>query len=280
MDAMASEKQDHWTTNAYTNVASFVPELANRVFEWLDPNPDDIILDIGCGDGLLSSKIKSKCHWVVGLDSSTNLIMAAQVKYSKTSNLLFEVRDCTRLNEPASKAYTQNFHKVFSNAALHWILRDSKTRSNVFESIHKALRPEGTFVFEMGGAGNVAEVHGALISAMVHHGMSVQAAREACPWYFPSEDMMRELLENAGFMVEKIEIEYRPTRLNEVEDGGLEGWVRLFGASMLESLEKQKRERVIREVVEALRSVVSREGGEGGQWLGYVRLRVLARKWT
>lgn len=34
---------------AYQNAASFVPKLAVEVVKWLDPQQDDVILDIGCG---------------------------------------------------------------------------------------------------------------------------------------------------------------------------------------------------------------------------------------
>lgn len=67
---MAAEKQDNWssevkpppptitkinpptnprTTKAYQHSASFVPKLATKIMQWLDPQPDDVILDIGCG---------------------------------------------------------------------------------------------------------------------------------------------------------------------------------------------------------------------------------------
>lgn len=34
---------------AYQNSASFVPKLAGKVVSWLDVQPDDVILDLGCG---------------------------------------------------------------------------------------------------------------------------------------------------------------------------------------------------------------------------------------
>ena len=37
------------TTQAYQNAASFVPKLATKVLQYLDIQPDDVILDIGCG---------------------------------------------------------------------------------------------------------------------------------------------------------------------------------------------------------------------------------------
>ena len=37
------------TEQAYQSAASFVPKLATKVVQWLDPQPDDVILDVGCG---------------------------------------------------------------------------------------------------------------------------------------------------------------------------------------------------------------------------------------
>lgn len=165
-----------------------------------------------------------------------------------------------------------------SNAALHWILCSPDTRHATLRAIFSALKPKGKFVFEMGGAGNVAEVHAALFFALMRHGpMSVSAAQAASPWFFPSDQWMRKTLEDIGFEVDKLELEYRPTRLtDDKEKGGLEGWVRLMGASMLEVIEDAgNRESAVREVCEVLGPIVTREE-DGSQWLGYVRLRGVA----
>ena len=130
----------------------------------------------------------------------------------------------------------------------------------------------------MGGAGNVSDVHTALLAAVVHQGTSIQEAHEASPWFFPSETLMAKLLSEAGFTVEKSELEYRPTELTTGEEGGMEGWVRLMGAQILESLEDEsRREAAIREVCGVLKRVCTHEE-DGSQWLGYVRLRMVARK--
>lgn len=274
-------EKDHWTPSAYTSSASFVPLLTSKILSWLSPHPSDKILDLGCGDGVLTANLRSQhpSLSVTGIDSSPNLVTSAKASYGKTPGLSFAVQDCRYL-ERWTGFQEGGYDKIFSNAALHWILRDEGTRVGVLENTFKMLKPGGTFTFEMGGAGNVAEVHTALLSTLVHQGISIEKARELSPWFFPSEVQMRNLLEGVGFVVEKMEIEYRPTRLTESEEGGIEGWVRLMGAQFLEGLggDKEKRERVVREVCEVLRSVISREEGEGGMWLGYVRLRVLARK--
>lgn len=130
----------------------------------------------------------------------------------------------------------------------------------------------------MGGAGNVPEVHTALISAIVHQGVPIDRAREASPWFFPSDVWMRKALEDVGFVVQILEVEYRPTKLTTGNEGGLRGWVNLMGASMLEVLEDEfRREAAIDEVCEVLSTVITRIEDES-QWLGYVRLRGVATK--
>ncbi|KAL1855568.1 hypothetical protein Plec18170_004289 [Paecilomyces lecythidis] len=129
----------------------------------------------------------------------------------------------------------------------------------------------------MGGHGNVAEVATAILSALVHRGVSIEKARESNPWFFPSDTWMKQALESIGFEVEKIELEYRPTKLTTAASGGLEGWVKLMGAHMLDILPETERNSAVKEVCEILQTAVTR-AEDGSQWLGYVRLRGIAKK--
>lgn len=270
-------KKDHWTGEAYSASASFVPKLADKIVSWLDPQPTDRILDLGCGDGALSAKINDHCASITALDSSPNMISAARKSYGSTSGLSWQVQDCRHVEDCAA-VETEAYTKVFSNAALHWILRDPGTRESVLRGAFRALERGGTFAFETGGAGNVAEVHAALLAAVVHQGVSIERAREAVPWFFPSEALMKQLLEGIGFIVQKSELDYRPTRLTTEKEGGIEGWVRLMGAQILETLSSvDKREAAIKEVCDVLSTILTHEE-DSSMWLGYVRLRVLARK--
>ncbi|KAH6651027.1 hypothetical protein F5144DRAFT_481458 [Chaetomium tenue] len=229
-----AEQKDNWSSDAYQNAASFVPKLATKVMQWLDPQKDDVILDVGCGV----------------LDATT-------LPTSTTTTL-----------PPAT------FTKAFSNAALHWILSAPSTRSAVFRGVGAALQPGGTFVFEMGGLGNVAEVRAALLSA-VGRRVGVARAAAADPWFFPDEEWVKGFLEGTvgGWEVKRVEREWRPT---VADVGGVEGWVRLMGKMWFEVLPEGEREECIREVVEVLEVVCSQPGG--GYMLSYVRLRVVARK--
>lgn len=93
---------------------------------------------------------------------------------------------------------------------------------------------------------------------------------------------MRSALEKVGFRdIEKLEIEYRPTKLTaEQKDGsgGVEGWLRLMGAQMLDVLDSEEaRDAAVKEACELLETIVTREE-DGSKWFGYVRLRGVARK--
>ena len=275
--SLVHQTKDNWTANAYSASASFVPLLTQEIVQWLDPQPDDTILDLGCGDGLLTAKVRSSGARVAGFDASANLIKTAESTYGTNEGLSWNLLDCRYL-ESSNFVKEAEYTKVFSNAALHWILRDASTRMSVFQGVHKALRPGGTFIFETGGAGNVADVHTALLAALVHQGIAIEEARETCPWFFPSETLMKQMLEKVGFTVEKMKLEYRPTRLTTEKEGGLEGWLRLMGADFLDVLPTMdKREAVVQEVCDVLQTVLTHEE-DGSMWLGYVRLKVVARK--
>jgi len=130
----------------------------------------------------------------------------------------------------------------------------------------------------MGGMGNVSEMHAALLSAIARR-IGISKARACDPWFYPDEKWMRAALIEAGFEVEKAELEYRPTPTEKGSGGGVEGWVRVMGKQFFDAVAAEgtgEREECVREVVDVLDSVC--EAPDGERFIGYVRLRVRARK--
>ncbi|KAL4985883.1 S-adenosyl-L-methionine-dependent methyltransferase [Aspergillus falconensis] len=275
MSTTLIEQKDHWSSEAYSTSASFVPKLTQTLLQYLDPQPTDKVLDIGCGDGKFTELFLPHVSKVLGVDSSPAMIEAAKKDYGG-EKAEFRVLDCCFL-EQAGDVADGSWDKVVSNAALHWILRNRSTRLSTLKGIHASLKKGGAFVFEMGGHGNIAEIQAAMQYALLRQGISIEKAREVYPWFFPSVAWMTTTLESIGFNVVKMETEYRPTKLTSDVNGGLAGWVKLMGAASLDIWEAEKREEAVREVCEVLEPVVTREE-DGSQWLGYVRLRGVAVK--
>ncbi|KXH65015.1 methyltransferase [Colletotrichum nymphaeae SA-01] len=280
---MAEQKEDKWSSEAYQHSASFVPKLATKVVQWLDVQKDDVILDVGCGDGVLDvefgkvlSQGKGSLH---GIDASPGMISAAKkaVSAAGLSNCEFEVLDATKITTSSTPTlHTPTFTKAFSNAALHWILRPPGSHIPVFTAIRDALLPGGTFALEMGGLGNVAEMRTAIVMAVARR-VGMEKAVAVDPWFFPDEEWLKTVLEKevGGWEVLKVEREWRPTTADK---GGVEGWVRLMGKELLDAVPEEggQREEAVREIVEVLRHVCKIPGD--GEMISYVRLRCLARK--
>ena len=49
MSSATNPKPDYWSSQAYNSAASFVPLLTSTVVAYLDAQPSDAVLDIGCG---------------------------------------------------------------------------------------------------------------------------------------------------------------------------------------------------------------------------------------
>ncbi len=67
-----------WSSEGYAKNARFVTDLGTPVLELLAPRPGEHILDVGCGDGVLTKKIADLGCSVVGVDSSADFVASAR----------------------------------------------------------------------------------------------------------------------------------------------------------------------------------------------------------
>jgi trans-aconitate methyltransferase len=243
-----------WNSSRYEKNARFVSDLGEPLVDLLNPQPGERILDLACGDGVLTEKIIAKGAEVVGVDSSADMVAAAQKR-----GVDARVVDAYHLD------FAPEFDAVFSNAALHWMKRDPDA---VIQGVRRALKPNGRFVAEMGGHGNVAAITVALCATIEKYGANGEAM---IPWYFPSADEYRERLNRAGFRTEYIELIPRPTPLPT----GMRGWLETFAIPFTNSLPQEARADFLDESTERLRPVLC---DTSGHWTAdYVRLRFLTR---
>jgi trans-aconitate methyltransferase len=243
--------QQTWSSEGYAKNARFVTDLGAPVLELLAPRAGEHILDVGCGDGVLTKKIADLgCH-VVGLDSSADFVASAR-------KLGLEVVE----KSASDMDFVARFDAVFSNAALHWM----KDADAVIGRIARALRPRGRFVAEMGGHGCVATIHSALIEELDRRGYD---GRAASPWYFPTAEDYGARLAAAGFEVPYIALIPRPTPLPDMM-----GWLATFSGYFTAVLPAAERQNYLESVRERIRP---RLCDANGNWTAdYVRLRFVA----
>ncbi len=243
-----------WNPKDYDQNARFVSDLGIGVLDLLAPQPGERILDLGCGDGVLTKKIRDLGNEIVGVDASPEFIQASRALGLDA-----------RWMDGQALTFTGEFDAVFSNAALHWMKRSEE----VIRGVHRALRPGGRFVAEMGGEGNIARIERATREALQKRSLSDQAPD---PNFYPSPGQYRSLLENAGFRVERMEHFLRPTPLPK----DMKTWLRTFRKSYLTLLEPNEIEPFLEEIQEALRPDLC---DSQGRWTAdYVRLRFKAVK--
>jgi SAM-dependent methyltransferase len=243
-----------WDPQTYARHARFVSDLAGPVVELLAPRAGERILDLGCGDGVLTAKLAAIGCDMVGVDGSP-----AQVEATRALGLDARLMDGERLELDAG------FDAVFSNAALHWMRRPGA----VIDGVFRALKPGGRFVAEMGGYGCVAQIEAAIGGALARRGIDAAALN---PWYFPTLEDYCARLGAGGFFVEYAALIPRPTAL----PGDLGAWLTNFAQSFTAILPSSERSVFIAEVQSVLRPRLC--DGQGQWWADYVRLRFKASR--
>jgi trans-aconitate methyltransferase len=244
----------HWNPDTYARNARFVSDLGAGVFELLDPRPGERVLDLGCGDGALTEQLVAAGCRVIAIDSS-----AAQIGAARARGL------DARRGRAETLPFKAEFDAVFSNAVLHWI----PDAGAVIASVHRALKPGGRFVAEFGGAGCVDTVRLALIAEANRRDLDGAALD---PWFFPTEEVYRALLEAHGFAVRAIALFSRPTPL----PGDISDWLETFAQPFLGAVPEGERRAFVEDVRAAVRPALY--DAERGWTADYMRLRFDAHK--
>lgn len=246
-----------WDAEKYTADFSFVHQYGNDVIGLLEKKAGGTVLDLGCGNGALTKALADQGWNAVGLDASKELLSAARNQYPGLSFLEGDAAGFS-LDHPADA--------VFSNAVFHWIAKERQP--DMMACVFEALKDGGQFVFEMGGYGNNAKIHGALKEAFEARGHAYRM-----PFYFPTIGEYAALLENAGFLVVYGTLFERPTKLKG-EDGLLD-WLLMFVKTPFEGISEEEKEEILRAAVRRLRPVLYKDGT---WYCDYVRLRMKAVK--
>jgi len=241
--------QQTWSPETYLRHGVFVSLLGEPVVQVLAPKAGERILDLGCGEGVLTEKIVASGADVLGMDNSEEQVAGARAR--GLNAIAMDAREMEFENE---------FDAVFSNAALHWMSPLSK----VFENVYRALKPGGRFVAEMGGAGNIQTIRMALYNALMHRGIDPS---QYDPWSYLGDGSATKMLQGAGFETRSVTLIRRPTDL----PGDIGPWLETFAGSFLQAVAQDQHPQLIDEVRDALQAQLF---DPHNKWVAdYVRLR-------
>jgi len=207
-----------WNPEDYARNSSGQERWARELMEQLELQPDDTVLDIGCGDGRHTASIADqlKGGFALGVDSSPEMIEHARRHHEpgRRGRLRFAVEDASRL------PFKAEFSLVFSNAALHWV----KDHRPVLAGIERALKPGGRAILQMGGYGCAAEMIAAFDRVCARTEWKNDFVDLGLPYGFHRPEDYRSWCGEAG--LEALDLRLIPKVLCYENRDGLLGWVR------------------------------------------------------
>lgn len=135
-DVMAADSHQSVVSALESHILPLVPDVVARLSAGID------VLDVGCGAGRALNRLAQlfPASRFVGYDLLPEHVAAAREQADATglTNVRFEVRDCTHLDEQAS------FDLITTFDAIH----DQKSPSTVLGAIARALRPGGLYLMQ------------------------------------------------------------------------------------------------------------------------------------
>jgi trans-aconitate methyltransferase len=172
---------------------------AEKLVNLLDIRRDDDILDLGCGTGGLTRKIRSLTDGkVVGVDPSTGMILEADANRAG-SDIDFTVADAGHLS------YSDAFSVIFCNSAFQWFHEPQRA----LMSCYSALRTSGRMGVQAPAKKDYCPNFLAAIDAVAHDPRTaVTFSGFRPPWLFlDAADEYTALFRQAGFSVPFARIE-------------------------------------------------------------------------
>jgi trans-aconitate 2-methyltransferase len=248
----------------YQQASNHQKDWGNRLVDELHLRGDEVILDLGCGEGTLTARLATLVPdgGAVGLDSSVQMIQAA--KELETSNLKFLCRDIDDLD------FVQGFDVIFSNAALHWV----KDHDRLLSNVHRALRPGGIVRFNFAGDGNCSNFFATVREMMASPRYSRYFEEFLWPWYMPTVEAYEEKVRSTGHFDSQVWGEVADRTFTEA---GLIGWIEQ--PSIVPLLEQVASDDKVSFRDDVVAKMLDRtKTAEGNYFETFRRINLLARK--
>ena len=192
-----------WDAQTYDEVSRLVQyRWGQQVLEWRKWGGDEIVMDAGCGSGLLTKLLAKKIPKgkVYAVDMDSNMIRQAKRNLKDLENVELLQSDFAHVK------LTTKLDVVFSNSALHW----AHDHAQVFQHFWKMLNCDKTrtrqLLIQCGGYGNLRRILTLLRRVMKLNEFKVYFANMNQSWYFAKPDDTSKLLGKIGYVSTKVHL--------------------------------------------------------------------------
>jgi len=252
-------KSAKWNPADYAANSAVQQTWARELIARLKLRGDELILDVGCGDGKVTAEIAQAVPqgFVTGIDASAEMIRFGRKAFppSQISNLKFQICDARRINptlfsspsppseerdgvrrqivsksKPLTPALSPLgrgeggkrtlFDIIFSNAALHWV----DDHQAILRGMATVLKPGGRLIVSCGGKGNAQDVFLALRPEMRLKRWREFFRRMPKPYFFYSPADYEKWLPKFGFNINSLKLTPKNATYAGVE--GFATWLR------------------------------------------------------
>lgn len=257
-----------WNPQDYAQHSPIQESWARELLSQIDLRPDDVVLDIGSGDGRITAAIAASVPngYVVGVDQSTEMIAHATAQHRpRTNNIRFAQADAAAL------PFESEFSVAFSNAVLHWV-QDQRA---AIHGIARALRPGGRLIAQCGGRGNVAAVIATFERVAATPPWRDMSTPGEMPYRFHGAGEYKTWLEEAHLKIEECRL-IEKDMVHESRSTFI-GWLRTAWHPHTAGVALELRDSFLEET--ASRYIAAHPlDNQGRVHVGAVRLQVRARK--
>lgn len=216
---MRNRNNGTWDARTYDQVSRLVQyRWGQQVLKWRKWRGDEIVMDAGCGSGLLTRRLAKRVPRgkIYAVDIDSNMIKQAKINLHFLENVEIIQSSFTDIRIP------EKLDVVFSNSALHWIQDQRKA----FQKFWEMLKPindnnkitdismssnsnnnsgsNGQLLIQCGGYGNLQQII-TMLEQIIHLDQFKEHFTDwKQPWYFPKLDDTYKLLQETGYVNTRI----------------------------------------------------------------------------
>lgn len=193
------------------------------------------LLELGSETGILSYQLWKMEYKVEGVEFDYKLVDMARRTTAKS--VFYE-------GDPDDVLlYENRYPMVIANDVLHKVPEEHQ--EYFLKNVYNCMTEGGEMAFNMGAEGNNAVIEEALAAAFAEEGLVYQ------PLFFPTEEVYEDMLENAGFKVDRIFTMEKPQQV--AGEDGLAIFIEMFRRRAFKKLDDEVVARIIGKACDACR---------------------------